>query len=73
MLLGPVIEIGADELPRRPNLHYLGQKIYRDLPAYGGGFDVGLMPSALNAATRFISPTETPEYRPPTSASSPAR
>ena len=33
-----------------------------ELPAYLGGWDVALMPFALNEATRFISPTKTPEY-----------
>ena len=62
VLLGPVVKIDAADLPRRPNLHYLGQKPYRDLPAYVKGFDVCLMPFALNEATRFISPTKTLEY-----------
>ena len=48
--------------PGGPNLHYLGQKAYRDLPAYVKGFDVCLMPFALNEATRYISPTKTLEY-----------
>jgi UDP-galactopyranose mutase len=62
VLLGPVRKLAAADLPRRPNLHYLGQKAYRDLPAYVKGFDVCMMPFALNAATRFISPTKTLEY-----------
>jgi UDP-galactopyranose mutase len=62
VLLGPVVKIDPADLPRRPNLHYLGQKHYRDLPAYVKGFDVCLMPFALNEATRFISPTKTLEY-----------
>jgi UDP-galactopyranose mutase len=62
VLVGPVRKIEVTDLPRRPNLHYLGQKAYRDLPAYVKGFDVCLMPFALNAATRFISPTKTLEY-----------
>ena len=33
-----------------------------ELPAYLGGWDAGWMPFALNAATRFISPTKTPEF-----------
>ena len=49
-------------LPRRPNLHYLGQRSYAELPAYLKGFDVCLMPWALNDATRTISPTKTLEY-----------
>jgi UDP-galactopyranose mutase len=61
-MLGPVAKIDAAELPRSANIHYLGQKRYRDLPGYVKGFDVCTMPFALNDATRFISPTKTLEY-----------
>jgi glycosyltransferase involved in cell wall biosynthesis len=49
-------------LPRRPNIHYLGNKTYPQLPAYLAGWDVALMPFAMNESTQFISPTKTPEY-----------
>jgi UDP-galactopyranose mutase len=62
VLLGPVLKIDPATLPRRPNLHWLGMKSYPDLPAYLAGWDAGLMPFALNEATRFISPTKTPEF-----------
>ncbi|CAG8863682.1 hypothetical protein PS627_00620 [Pseudomonas fluorescens] len=62
VLLGPVVKIDPDTLPRAPNLHYLGGKQYDELPAYLSGWDVALMPFALNESTRFISPTKTPEY-----------
>ena len=62
VLLGPVTKIDPAVLPQRPNLHYLGRKDYADLPAYLRGWDVALMPFARNGATRFISPTKTPEY-----------
>lgn len=62
VLVGPVAKIAPDALPQGPNLHYLGPKRYDDLPAYLAGWDVALMPFALNAATRFISPTKTPEF-----------
>jgi len=62
VIVGPVVKIGEDELPRRPNLHYLGGKSYAALPDYLRGWDVALMPFAVNEATRFISPTKTPEY-----------
>jgi UDP-galactopyranose mutase len=62
VLVGPAIKVDPSALPRRPNLHYLGQKSYADLPAYLKGFDVCLMPWALNEATRSISPTKTLEY-----------
>jgi len=62
VMVGPVVKIDAAQLPRRPNIHYLGSKPYTDLPAYLAGWDVALMPFALNEATRYISPTKTPEY-----------
>ena len=62
VMVGPVIKISEDDLPRRINIHWLGGRSYNDLPAYLSGWDVALMPFALNAATRFISPTKTPEY-----------
>jgi len=62
VMVGPVVKIGQADLPRAPNIHYLGAKAYHDLPAYMRGWDVALMPFALNEATRFISPTKTPEY-----------
>ncbi len=62
VMLGPTAKIDPAALPRRPNLHWLGMKSYADLPPYLAGWDVGLMPFALNEATRFISPTKTPEF-----------
>jgi UDP-galactopyranose mutase len=62
VIVGPVVKIDPADLPRRPNLHYLGGKTYDELPAYLGGWDVALMPFAINESTRFISPTKTPEY-----------
>lgn len=61
-MVGPVTKIDEASLPRRPNLAYPGQKRYEDLPAVMGGFDVALMPFALNEATASISPTKTLEY-----------
>ena len=62
VMVGPVVKIADDELPRRPNIHYLGSKTYDKLPCYLGGWDVALMPFAMNESTQFISPTKTPEY-----------
>jgi UDP-galactopyranose mutase len=62
IIVGPVVKISEADLPRRPNLHYLGGKPYAELPSYLAGWDVALMPFAINEATRFISPTKTPEY-----------
>ena len=62
VLVGPVAKLDAAELPRAANIHYLGPKNYAALPAYVGGWDVAMIPFARNDATRFISPTKTPEY-----------
>src|SRR5579885_2899085 len=62
VMIGPVVKIDPATLPRLANIHYLGGKPYYDLPAYIGNWDVAMMLFARNAATRFISPTKTPEY-----------
>jgi len=62
MIIGPVVKIAPEDLPQRPNIHYLGGKTYSELPAYLSGWDVALMPFAMNESTQFISPTKTPEY-----------
>lgn len=62
VLIGPVVKINQDILPKNANIHYLGAKKYEELPAYLSGWDVALIPFQLNESTRFISPTKTPEY-----------
>lgn len=62
VLVGPVIKIDPATLPQRQNVHYLGQQAYGDLPQFLAGWDVCLLPFALNEATRFISPTKVLEY-----------
>lgn len=62
VMVGPLAKIGPHDLPLVANLHFLGARNYADLPAYLAGWDVALMPFAINDATRFISPTKTPEY-----------
>jgi glycosyltransferase involved in cell wall biosynthesis len=62
VMVGPVAKISPDELPRHPNIHWLGQQSYGVLPQLVAGWDVCLLPFALNESTRFISPTKTLEY-----------
>jgi glycosyltransferase involved in cell wall biosynthesis len=61
-MVGPVLKIDADLLPRSSNLRYPGACSYAELPRVLAGFDVALMPFALNESTRSISPTKTLEY-----------
>jgi UDP-galactopyranose mutase len=62
VLVGPVIKIDPAALPIKENVHYLGGKDYKDLPLYLSGWDVAILPFALNESTKYISPTKTPEY-----------
>jgi glycosyltransferase involved in cell wall biosynthesis len=61
-VVGPVAKIEDDALPHAPNVEYPGLTPYERLPEVMAGFDVALMPFALNEATRSISPTKTLEY-----------
>ena len=62
VMVGPVVKISEDDLPRRPNIDYPGGRSYDALPAELGRWHVALMPFAVNDSTQFISPTKTPEY-----------
>jgi len=62
VMIGPTMKVDEATLPKRPNLHWLGQRSYQQLPAYCKGFDVCLMPFALNESTEFINPTKALEY-----------
>ncbi|HET6854297.1 MAG TPA: glycosyltransferase family 1 protein [Pyrinomonadaceae bacterium] len=62
IMIGPVVKIDPESLPKHPNIHYLGPKKYNELPDYLAGWDIALLLFARNDSTRFISPTKTPEY-----------
>jgi UDP-galactopyranose mutase len=61
-MIGPVVKIDRATLPKAPNICWAGPVDYADLPTAMARWDVAIMPFAINAATRFISPTKTPEY-----------
>jgi glycosyltransferase involved in cell wall biosynthesis len=62
VMVGPVVKVDRASLPDAANIHWLGQRDYKDLPAYVKGFTTCLMPFALNEATEYINPTKTLEY-----------
>ena len=62
ILIGPVIKINPEDLPRNANIHYLGPKSYQQLPSYLAGWDIAIVPFEKNESTKYISPTKTPEY-----------
>jgi glycosyltransferase involved in cell wall biosynthesis len=61
-MVGPVLKVDENSLPRRQNIHWLGRRAYEELPACAKAFDVCLMPFALNEATEYINPTKSLEY-----------
>lgn len=62
VMIGPTTKVDPNTLPRRANLHWLGGRDYKELPACCKVFDVCLMPFALNEHTEFINPTKSLEY-----------
>jgi UDP-galactopyranose mutase len=62
VLVGPVIGIDPASLPQRPNIHYLGPQPYVTFPQFLAGWDVCLLPFALNESARNIGPTALFEY-----------
>ena len=60
VLVGPIT--GPTDGLDLPNIHILGARPYRDLPAYVQRFDVGLIPYLLNEWTRAVDPLKLLEY-----------
>ncbi len=49
-------------LQRLPNVHWLGFRPYTEIPRYGSGFDVALMPWVQNDWIRSSNPIKLKEY-----------
>lgn len=62
VMVGPIVKIDPASLPKRANIHYMGQRQYAELPGLLSGWDICLLPFARNESTKFISPTKTLEY-----------
>ena len=61
-MVGPVVKVDPNLLPHSPNLFWLGNRDYPQLPNYIRAFDVNMMCFAMNSATQFINPTKGLEY-----------
>lgn len=61
VLVGPQ-KLDASRLPRRHNIHYLGERPYAAIPAYLRGFDVCLMPYRLVPMLMYSNPIKLREY-----------
>ena len=62
VMVGPVVKIDPASLPQRPNVHWLGDQPWRLLPHLMAKWKVGLLPFAINAATRHAYPLKVLEY-----------
>jgi len=62
VLVGPVVKVDPESLPKADNIHWLGGRDYKDLPNYCRAFDICMMCFAINEATEFINPTKALEY-----------
>jgi UDP-galactopyranose mutase len=62
VIIGPTAKIDPASLPANRNIHFIGMRDYKELPDYLAGWDVAMMPFELNEATKYISPTKTPEF-----------
>ena len=62
VIIGPRTKVEESALPKGPNIHWFGGREYQQLPGYCKGFDVCMMPFALNEATEYINPTKSLEY-----------
>jgi glycosyltransferase involved in cell wall biosynthesis len=54
--------VPMDALVARPNVHWLGMRPYEDVPRYGAGFDVAIMPWLQNAWIAASNPIKLKEY-----------
>lgn len=56
------VALPDSEVPRRPNIHYLGRRPYELLPAYGKGFDAAIIPYRLTQQVLHANPIKLREY-----------
>lgn len=54
--------IDISRFEKYANVHFLGQKPYKTLPAYCRGFDVGVIPFVINELTLNVNPIKLREY-----------
>ena len=62
VMVGPVVGIDPEHLPRRANIFWIGPRAYGEMPDYAYGFQVCLAPFAVNDATRLLRPLKIGEY-----------
>jgi len=61
IIIGPS-QLPDNQLPKAPNMHYLGPVPYEQLPKYAVYFDVALIPFKINDLTVAVNPLKLMEY-----------
>ena len=61
IIIGPS-QLPDNQLPKAPNMHYLGAVSYEELPEYAVFFDVALIPFKINDLTIAVNPLKLMEY-----------
>jgi glycosyltransferase involved in cell wall biosynthesis len=61
VLIGPIM-VDTAAVAGLPNVHLLGRREHRELPAYCKGFDVGLIPYRVIDRMPFVNPIKLREY-----------
>jgi glycosyltransferase involved in cell wall biosynthesis len=56
------VAVPEKDVPRRPNIHFLGTKPYALLPDYGSQFDVAIIPYRLTRQVLNANPIKLREY-----------
>jgi len=56
------VAVDISRFETMPNVHFLGRRPYKQLPAYAKGFDVALMPYVLNGQVLNSNPIKLREY-----------
>jgi glycosyltransferase involved in cell wall biosynthesis len=56
------VAVPESDVPRRPNIAYLGRRPYETLPAYGKAFDAALIPYHLTPQVLHANPIKLREY-----------
>ncbi len=62
VLIGQVHEVDVARVAALPNVHFLGEKPYREIPRYLAAFDVCLIPFRVNQLTKAVDPVKLYEY-----------
>ncbi|MDD2620357.1 MAG: glycosyltransferase [Syntrophomonadaceae bacterium] len=60
VMVGPLYNV--NDVPRRPNIHWLGFKPYDQLASYAQMFDVGIIPFKSSNMTEAVNPIKMWEY-----------